>query len=96
MEKECCVCFTESGIKLNRVLHRSMSIERELIENIDSDIESIEEKKDGPDHEGSPDWPVIVDDDKHVKASYYTEKEQNGQVIKCYVMMMFQERNCGK
>ena len=61
-----------------------MSIECKLIENIDSDIEIIEEKQDRPDREGSPNWPVIVNDNEHVEASYYIEKEQNGQVIKCY------------
>ena len=80
--KECCVCFTESGVKLNRVLHQIMSIERKLIENIDSGIEIIEEKEDGLDHEGSPKWAVIVNDNECVKAPYYIEKEQNGQVVK--------------
>ena len=62
-----------------------MSIERKLIENIDSDIEIIEEKEgtgNGPNHEGSPNWPVFVNDNEHVKTTYYIEKEQNGQVIK--------------
>ena len=90
MEKECCVCFTESGVKLNRVLHQSMSIERKLIENIDSDIEIISEKKDGPDDEGSPNWPVIVNDNEHVKASYITLRRNRTVKLSNVTLMMME------